>query len=333
MADPRIPAEYRADVDAMSPALKQLLRDELDAGNTIASVGHSFPAPPVGAFVMLARAVTTRPRASGESLTYRARNSSLCSGEFTDAHGFYFILEPPGPPPDEPDMDAIRAAANAPRPAQRVHVDASSSPLERFVASMAIDYDKWHDGIGYDLDVLKDCSAGERASIEARLVPPKGWRDVEALASLRELGSQSAEPALRAAMRSSVSEVRLAVLRHAPDLVDDDTRTAALVRAIEAAGSFDGLDATLSQVEEFHPPAVIDALFRGLLTRDGTTACNYAGMLAFLHGKTKEPFDWAMRPLFLEFNTDDRTERERAFRKLCAILGVDPAPFSRGQTR
>jgi hypothetical protein len=204
-------------------------------------------------------------------------------------------------------------------------VHASSSPLERFVASMVVDYDKWHDGIGYDLDVLKECSARERASIEARLVPPKDWRDVEALASLRALGSESAESALRAATHSSVNEVRLAALREVPDLVDDDTRTAMLVRAIESAGSFDGLDATLSQVETFHPPAVVAALFRGLFTRDGTTACNYAGMLAFVHGKTKEPFDWSMRPLFLKFNTDDRAEREAAFQELCAVLGVDPA--------
>ena len=322
MTDPRIPAAYRDDVDAMPSALKQLLRDELDAGNTIASVGHSFPAPPAGAFVMLARAVTTRPRTSGETLTYRARNGSLYSGEFTDAHGFYFILEPPGPPPGEPDMNAIRDAANAPRPVERVHADASSSPLERFVASMVIDYDKWHDGIGYDLDVLKECSAGERASIEGRLVPPESWRDVEALASLRALGSDSAERALLAATHSTVNEVRLAALREVGDLVDDDARTAALVRAIENAGSFDGLDTTLSQVESFHPPAVIDALFRGLFTRDGTTACNYAGMLAFLHGRTKEPFDWAMRPLFLKFNTDDRAERDDAYQELCAALGV-----------
>jgi hypothetical protein len=324
MTDPRIPAAYRADVDAMPAALQRLLLDELEAGNTIASVGHSFPAPPVGAFVMLARAVTTRPRKTDDALHFRERNSSLWSGEFTDATGFYFILEPPGPPPEEVDMDAIRDAANVSRPAPRPHVDGGSAAVERFLASMVIDYEKWHDGIGYDLDALKDCSASERTIVESKVSPPQDWRDVEALASLGDLGSVSAEQALRAAVHSSVSEVRLAVMRLAPDLVDDATRTTMLVRAIESAGSFDGLDATLSQVEGFHPPAVIDALFRGLLTRDGTTACNYAGMLAFLHGRTKEPFDWSMRPLFLKFNTTDAAERQAAFRELCTVLGIDP---------
>src|SRR5262249_33247684 len=39
------------------------------------------------------------------------RNSSIYSGEFTDAKRFYFVLEPPDPPPPEPNMDAIREAA------------------------------------------------------------------------------------------------------------------------------------------------------------------------------------------------------------------------------
>ena len=196
--------------------------------------------------------------------------------------------------------------------------------MQRFLSSMVMDYEKWHDGIGYDVDALAECPPGERTIAESRLLPPQGWRDVEALASLRALGSESAEFALRAALHSTVNEVRLAVMRHAPDLVDDDARTVALVRAIESAGSFDGLDATLSQVESFHPSAVVDALFRGLFTRDGTTATNYAAMLAFVHGKAEEPFDWALRPLFLKFNTEDQAERETAYQELCALLEVDP---------
>ena len=38
-----------------------------------------------------------------------------------------------------------------------------SDAVSRFRASMNIDYEKWHDGIGYDLDALRAASNGERA--------------------------------------------------------------------------------------------------------------------------------------------------------------------------
>jgi hypothetical protein len=88
--------------------LRALIEAELTAGNSIVEVGHSFPAPPAGANFKLANKVSTRPRGSGGGLDFYERNSSIYSGEFTDAKRFYFILEPPNPPPPEPDMDAIR---------------------------------------------------------------------------------------------------------------------------------------------------------------------------------------------------------------------------------
>lgn len=105
-------SEYRADAASLPAALRALLEAELAAGNSITEVSHSHPAPPVGACFMLARRVTTRARASGDGLSFYERNSSLYSGEFTDAQRFFFILEPPLPAPAEPDMDAIRTLVN-----------------------------------------------------------------------------------------------------------------------------------------------------------------------------------------------------------------------------
>ncbi len=79
------PPEFQKDIDALPTALRKLLDAELAAGNSIASVDHSFPAAPVGAFFKLAQQVTTRDRASGDGLKFYARNSSLYSGEFTNA--------------------------------------------------------------------------------------------------------------------------------------------------------------------------------------------------------------------------------------------------------
>src|SRR6185503_3786969 len=104
-----IPKEFQADADAMPVALRTLLDAELSAGNTIVEVGKTHPAPPAGAYFLLARLVSTRPRASTKELSFYERKMSHHSGEFTDAKRFFFILEPPLPAEPMLDMDAIRA--------------------------------------------------------------------------------------------------------------------------------------------------------------------------------------------------------------------------------
>lgn len=108
-------AEQQKELAKFPSGLRSLLEAELAAGNSIVEVGHSFPAPPAGAYFKLANKVSTRPRASDAGIDFYERNSSIYSGEFTDAKRFYFILEPPNPPPAEPDMDAIRKA-HEPKP-------------------------------------------------------------------------------------------------------------------------------------------------------------------------------------------------------------------------
>jgi hypothetical protein len=194
---------------------------------------------------------------------------------------------------------------------------------------MEIDYEKWHDGIGYDLDILRAATAEERAQIESILVArgAADWRDVEALAAL---GTPGARAALAEAIEVGDHRVRLAVMQHAPDMVCDATRVATLVAALEGAEIMGGLSQALDDVAEFHPPPVIDALFRGALARDGGTAVHFAAMLTYLHGRADEPFDWEQRPFFLRFHTEDRREREAVFRELCAKIGVDATKWLQG---
>lgn len=197
------------------------------------------------------------------------------------------------------------------------------SAAARFERSLLIGYEQWHDGTGYDVEALRELTAEQRRQIEARLVPPDGWRDVEALAMIASLGSESARAELRRVAVTGSAEVRLAVLRHAPALVDDEARTASLVEALDSATPFDSFTTTLEQVEAFHPQPVIDALWRGLETRQGDVAAHYAGMLAFVYGKGDSSFDWAYRPLFLEFNTADPAARRAAIGKLRKLVGME----------
>ena len=347
-----VPAEFAPRIAAFPVVLRELIDAELAAGNTIVEVASCFPAPPAGAYAKLARRITTRSRTGTDLLEFYERNTSVYSGEWTDAKRFYFVIEPPNPPPAEPDMDAIRegritASAAASAPAQRartksckpdqLHADendapgsvgdaASDSVVRRFEASMNIDYEKWHDGIGYDLALLRQASPAELQAIERILVPRarSDWRDVEALAAL---DTPAARRALATAMRGGNAEIRAAVLRHAPGMVSREERVAALVAALGTAEFFGGLSQALDQVVEFHPPEIVAALFRGVLERKGDAPIHFAAMLMFIHGKANSPFDWNHRPFFLRFGTTNREEREALFRELCAKLGVDPVNY------
>lgn len=203
--------------------------------------------------------------------------------------------------------------------------------VERFRASMDIDREKWHDGIGYDLTAIDEAAPAERERIEAMLLPraEDDWRDVEALARLCAHGSVKAEQALRHAMRSSDAQIRMAVTRHAPHLVERDERLASLVDALRHAEFYGGLTQAIDEAQDLQPPIVIDTLLRGALEREGGVAVHFAALLTYLHGKAAEPFDWEQRPFFLRFHAPLGPERDAVFRELCARIGVDPEPYLR----
>lgn len=307
-----LPEDQARRLSGFPPVLLALVEAELEAGNEIVEIASCFPAPPAGACVKLARPVTTRPRRSGGGISFLDRDSSLCAGEFSDGRRCHFVLEPPRAPGPEP----------FPAPPATPPADA----VARFAASMVIDYEKWHDGVGYDLEALRSASAAERGRIEGMLLGRgvTGWRDVEALAAL---GTERARAALREAAARGDHEVRMAVLSHARDLMPDAGRTASLVAALRDAGFYGGLTQALDEVAASHPPEVVDALLRGALARSGEVAVHFAAMLLYLHGKAAEPFDWAQRPFFLRFGTEDRGEREAAFRDLCDRCGIDAGAY------
>jgi hypothetical protein len=202
----------------------------------------------------------------------------------------------------------------------------SDSPLRRFERSMTIDYEKWHDGIGYDIDALKEASSEERREIEAILLnrKPLDWRDVEALSVL---DTPKTRDILRKAVSDSNLELQLAVTQYAPHLLSSGDRTRVIVDALRRADIFGGLSQALDQVSEFHPPDVVLELFKGALARKGDVAVLFAAMLSYIYGKSNDPFDMKQRPFFLRFNTDVSAERREVFRELCEKIGVNPDDF------
>ena len=165
---------------------------------------------------------------------------------------------------------------------------------------MVIDYEKWHDGVGYDLDALRQVASSDLEEIEEILIHrnPLDWRDIEALATLNTPG---AKKVLRAAFSDRDPIVRLAVSRYALEKVSDEEHTSSIVQALRTTDIFWGLSQALDEVEEFHPTEVIDELFRGVLKHDGEVATLFVAMLFFLYGKADSPFDMEQRPLLPVF--------------------------------
>lgn len=197
--------------------------------------------------------------------------------------------------------------------------------------SMVMDFDKWHDGIGYDIDAIKAASPTERATIEQTLIShtPRDWRDIEALA---QINTEKAREVLKQAINDPDPDVRVAVTRYSSGLVSDNARTRSIVDGLKNAEVFGGLSQVLDDVETYHPEEVKEALIEGLLKRSGDVAVPFAAMLFYIFGKADEPFDMAQRPFFLRFNTEDRAERETVFVELCMKLGINSEKYLQKKT-
>ena len=202
----------------------------------------------------------------------------------------------------------------------------SFTPIQRFEKSMEMNFEKWHDGIGYDIEAIKTASPTERKAIEQLLInhTPRNWRDIEALA---QINTEAAKETIKLAIHDTNPEVRAAVGRYAPNLVTTKERIQHIVDALQNAELFGGLSQVLDEVGDFHPEEVKENLIVGLLNRKGEVAVLYAAMLFYIFGKAKEPFDMSQRPFFLRFNTESKMDRVEAFRELCKNLDIDPKKY------
>lgn len=191
--------------------------------------------------------------------------------------------------------------------------------VERFRESMEMNLERWRDGTGYDLEALAAATPGERAQIETLLLQNgvRDWRDVQALAAL---DTPDARQALRQAHEGGDARLKVALMSHAAHLISDGARTAALVQALRVTQVFGGLTQALLEVEDHHPPAVIEALLRGVLQREGAIAADFAAMLMYLHGQAPCAYDIEQRDFFNRFQSEDR---QAPFAELCHRIGLD----------
>ncbi len=200
-----------------------------------------------------------------------------------------------------------------------------STPLiSRFIESMTMTRERWHDGAGYDLQLLDEATEAEREQIENLLRSRgiKDWRDVEALVTL---GTSPAREIVMNTYESGDAKTRAMILSRASAWFVETERTEAIVAALLDESATDELVGVMLEVEEHHPPQVIEALLLGVRNRDGVTAGEFAMMLLFLHGKAGSPWDMAPRPFILRFQDE---EREPLFLELCEQIGANPDSIS-----
>ncbi|MFT3665473.1 hypothetical protein [Piscinibacter sp.] len=191
---------------------------------------------------------------------------------------------------------------------------------KRFLASLSIDCEKWREGTGYDLEALAALPAKAQESMVQVLLDRglRDWRDVDALAQVE---SPSALAALREALQNGPPEVRMRIVRRCPQLVDAETRTASLLRALDEAEPLIALPAALDEAAVWHPAPVMQALWRGLSERDAQVAPRFAALLLHLHGLASHRLALEHRPFVLRFATDDPAARAAAIAELRQRFG------------
>jgi hypothetical protein len=197
-----------------------------------------------------------------------------------------------------------------------------SEAYDRFIASMKIDYMKWHDGEPYDLEALDAVSPEEQAELEALLIQRKDndWRDVEALAKIK---TPTALHALKECMTGPSREIRIRAAELLHQMGELDSLDTVIVEGLRFGELGEGL-AQAERLAASHPSeAVKDTLLHGVLCTSDGRAVRFAGILLFLHGKASKPFDGSQQSILSRFTKTDRRERRQAFDELCKILGVD----------
>ena len=198
-----------------------------------------------------------------------------------------------------------------------------SDAFSRFVQSLELDYDRWHDGDGYDLDALAGIEKSERGDVVHLLAGREAtWREIEALETI---DIPPAYMAIKRAFRDSDSiDTRLAAAEALDSLgkLEEplDSVLAREIRNLDDEGTTRALLMAESRGSDEVKWALLDASHKRT-----AAALHCAALLCYLAGVAKEPFDWDFRPLFLRLGVEETdADREVAFRELCALVAMEP---------
>lgn len=176
-------------------------------------------------------------------------------------------------------------------------INPTSSALEKFLQSMHIGYIEWHDGIGYDLDALKQMDPGDLEYVESLLISRKDndWRDVEALAALH---THPAIETLKQCLKSKNNEVKLFAVRYLKELNVLDKIDEIVVETLPQTKIGDGLTYALSLAEDYPSERIKRKVLWCCLNGNDDIRIHCAAMALYLYGKAKTNFDMDQKIVF-----------------------------------
>jgi hypothetical protein len=196
-----------------------------------------------------------------------------------------------------------------------------SAAFNRFKASMNIGYIEWHDGIGYDLDALRELGPEEVVLAETLVIERslRDWRDIEALDCI---GTERSLAELKKALASQSLEVRLAAVERLVirGLLSSSEFETIVLDALARTTLLDGMTRALRLAASRPTPAIRKKLLS--CARDGNDdiRVHAAALAHFLYGCSSSAFDMRLRPLYLRFNSKDARARQAAYEELCATI-------------
>ena len=201
----------------------------------------------------------------------------------------------------------------------------ASPALERFLESMKIDYYKWHDGIGYDLEALKEMTPAELEYVEAIMIRAKDrdWREVETLAALNTSG---AIQALRQCLHSYNFDCRLFAVRLLKEMGVEDRVEEVVLDTLEHTHIGGGMTFALDLIEKYPTERLKQKLVWCSLNGNEDIRFHCASLALYLYGKDCTLYGTRF-PFLFDLKETDFTDRFKAFRELCQMLGVDPEDY------
>jgi hypothetical protein len=201
---------------------------------------------------------------------------------------------------------------------------ADQRAYDRFIASMTITQEMWHDGIGYETDALSETTREELGALVQRMKECGDWRHVEALAAIAAMDdpkvADSAKAALKARAKSN-DKIGLRAAEALSELGEKVDLEDSIVKTLLKMKNDDAFSQALDLSEGYPTPRVKMTLLQCAKEHHGM-GVHCAAMLYFHAGLAKEAFDWNHLPFFLRFGDDDEEDRARAFKELCAKTGL-----------
>jgi hypothetical protein len=201
------------------------------------------------------------------------------------------------------------------------------SALQRFLDSMKIGYIEWHDGIGYDLNALKELTHDELQQVEALIISRRDsdWRDVEALAALN---TPFTIQALKECLNSTNNEARLFAARFLKEMGIEDRIEEIVVKTLPQTKIGEGLTYALSLAETYPTERIRREVLCCAFLGNDDIRIHCAAMALYLYGKAASNFDTHNKIIF-DFRESDPGIRMKQFEVLCRQVGVDPIEILR----